>query len=100
MGCKVKETIDQLSETISSGRLANAWCRQRAEELLKLMEDVSWGRGGADHYCTMTTLAEELIVKGTDEACRETGYIVSSALSEHEEVFRSHIETHNCVTGD
>ena len=44
--CRVKWAGQQLREIIESGRLEHAWSRQRAREILKLIDDTAWGRGG------------------------------------------------------
>ncbi|MDY0040447.1 MAG: NAD(P)-binding protein [Desulforhabdus sp.] len=98
--CEVTNTIKRLMEILSSGRLTHPRCRQRAEELLKLLEDVSWGRGGPEHYGAMESLARTLIDEGPDAVCVETGQTILTALQDHREVFASHIETHVCPSGE
>lgn len=98
--CEVTKTITQLADILGSGRLTVPRCRQKAEELLRLLQDVSWGRGGAEHYAAMQTLATELKEAGPNGACRETGRMVLEALTTYREVFTSHIETHICPTGE
>lgn len=98
--CPVADTITKLSEIIEGGRLKHARCRQRAEEILKLMEDVASGRGGADHIPTMESLASDLEMEGPDDACRETGAMLLSVLAEHREVFKSHLDTLICPVTD
>jgi putative selenate reductase YgfK subunit len=98
--CAVTSTIRSLTEILSSGRLTHPRCRQRAEEILKLSEDVSWGRGGPEHFTAMESLAKALVDEGPDEVCAETGNMVLVALQDHREVFSSHIETHICPTGE
>jgi putative selenate reductase YgfK subunit len=98
--CEVTNTIKKLSELLSSGRPMHPRCRQRAEELLELLEDVSWGRGGTEHYRAMKTLAHLLVEEGLDSVCIETGQMILSVLSQNSEVFTSHIETHICPSGE
>lgn len=98
--CEVNNTFRFLFETISSGRLVHPRSRQRAEELLKLLGDVSWGRGGPEHWVAMEHLAQVLVKEGPDDASVETGQKVLAALTAHKEVFASHIETHICPTGE
>ena len=98
--CPVADTIEKLSEIIEGGLLKHARCRQRAEEILKLMEDVASGRGGPDHIPTMETLASALETEGPDESCRKTGVMLVSVLAEHREVFRSHLDTLICPVTD
>ncbi len=97
--CEVTNTINKLADRFGSGRLTHPRCRQRAEELLKLMEDVSWGRGGPDHYEAMQVLARALIDEGLEPSGIDTGNMVLEALTTHKEVFTSHIETSICPIG-
>ncbi len=94
--CPVAGTIRKLSDTISRGLLKNARCRQRVEEILKLFEDISSGRGGPDHLTAIQDLAKALADEGPEGACRKTGESLSSILEEHREAFQSHLETRNC----
>ncbi|MGD9504958.1 MAG: NAD(P)-binding protein [Syntrophobacteraceae bacterium] len=98
--CAVTMTIGELSSFVASGKLTHPRCRRWAEELLKLLEDVSWGRGGAEHYGAMESLARKLVEEGFEPACAEAGQLVLSALETHKEAFISHIETHICPTGE
>ncbi|EFK07701.1 pyridine nucleotide-disulfide oxidoreductase [delta proteobacterium NaphS2] len=98
--CPVADTIERLSQIIAGGRLEPARCRQRAEEILKLMEDVSSGRGGPEHIPAMALLASALEEEGPDDACRKTGAMLTSVLAEHHEVFKSHLDTQICPVTD
>jgi putative selenate reductase YgfK subunit len=98
--CPVARTIDTLLEIISSGRLKHARCRQRAEEILRLMEDVASGRAGAEHIPAMTSVARSLSVEGPDDVCRDTGSMLLSVLEEHREIFQSHLDTQICPVTD
>lgn len=98
--CEVTKTLRYLSEEVSAGRLAHPRSRQRAEELIKLLGDVSWGRGGPEHLSAMESLARDLEEESLDERSIEVGRTIRSALTEHEEAFKSHIETLNCPTGE
>lgn len=97
--CEVAGTIKELVEVLS-GRLTVPRCRHQAEELLRLLEDVSWGRGGLQHYEAMKTLAQQLVDQTADTACQEAGHRMLQMLLQHREVFISHIETCICPTGD
>lgn len=98
--CKVAETSIRLSRIIDSGRLIQPRCKRIAQELLHLLEDISWARGGPDHLPAIENLARMLPNEDVDEACRETAELVTTAVQQHREVFLSHIETGNCATGD
>jgi NADPH-dependent glutamate synthase beta subunit-like oxidoreductase/ferredoxin len=97
--CEVAGAIRELAEMLS-GSLTAPRCRHRAEELLSLLEDVSWGRGGPEHYEAMKELAQQLIDETADAGCQETGQRMLQLLLQHREVFISHIETCICPTGD
>ncbi len=98
--CKLFETFKRLSELLDSGRFTHPRMRRRAEDLLKLIKDVSTGRGGPGHlpamFKSLATIAREEDEEGSKELVR----IVGDALESHKEVFASHIDTHNCPTGD
>lgn len=98
--CEVTNTLRIVSDAIESGSLGHPRCRQRAEELLKLLGDVSWGRGGPDHLPAMESLARALMEEGPDDGCVAFGRNLLTALSDHREAFESHIDTHNCPTGE
>ncbi len=98
--CPVSNTMTRLEETLNSNRLTNPKSRRIAEELHELFYDIAWGRAGDDHLPAVESLAQELIDGGKDDAGIETGTLVKSAVDEYREVFISHIDTHNCTTGD
>ncbi len=97
--CPVNNTIVQLEEIINSGRLRDPKCRRIAEELLELLDDIAWGRAGDKHVQAISSLSKELMDHGPGKICKETGALVHIALIEHEEVFISHVQTHNCTSG-
>ncbi len=98
--CAVSRIVTELKFIIDSGRLKTPKSRRIAEEILTLTEDVAWGRSGEDHITAITELAQELIDEGDTQSCLETGKMVSKALDENHEVFQSHVDTHNCTTGE
>ncbi len=98
--CPVAETIEKLDKLISEGHLKHARCQFLAEEILKLLEDVSSGTGGPDHIPTMESLAVTLQKEGPDDACKETGAMLVSVLEENHEIFKSHLDTRICPVTD
>jgi len=48
----------------------------------------------------MKSLARELVEEGPDKSCRDTGAMVSFILSEHREIFESHLKTQICPVTD
>ena len=98
--CPVNQTISGLREAIESGRLSNPRSRRIAEEILDLLTDVAWGRAGGDHLGAIASLADELSYDKASAGAIAAAQAVWDALGRHREVFQSHIETHNCATGD
>jgi len=98
--CPVAEAIKRLSDAIAGGHLKNARGRQLAEEILKLMQDISSGRGGPEHLPAMESLAERLLDTVKDRSCQETAKILQAAFRENREVFLSHLDTRTCPDAD
>ena len=98
--CPVNQTVSGLRETIESGRLSTPRSRRIAEEILDLLRDVARGRAGADHLPAIASLSDELAYDQATPAAIAAAQFIRAALNGHREVFQSHIETHNCATGD
>ncbi len=98
--CPVTQIIVKLSAVIDSGGLTDPRSRRRAEDILTLLNDVASGRADSEHLPTMESLALKLEEEGKTEASRNTGTLIRSILAQQREVFISHIETHNCSSGD
>ena len=94
--CPVADTISWLSDIISSGDLKNARCRQRAEEILELLEDISSGRGGERHFPAIQSISTSLAKESPDRICVDTGEELLTRLDKHRETFLSHLQTQNC----
>jgi NADPH-dependent glutamate synthase beta subunit-like oxidoreductase len=97
--CPVNDTLAGLEEAIEGGSLRDPKSRRRAEEVLRLLKDVAWGRAGENHLSAIDTLVGELIAEGSGDAGRGVGKGLREALDTHREVFQSHIDTHNCASG-
>ncbi len=100
ISCPVSKTIDALDALIASNRLKTPKYRRMAEEILTLMKDVAWGRAGKDHLKAMTALTHELTQASDAPVCVEVGQMLNKALTDHAESFQSHVDTHNCATGE
>jgi putative selenate reductase YgfK subunit len=98
--CPVLQTIIFLSEQISSGYLTDPRGRRISEQILHLTEEISEGAAGFDHLLTIDSLIEEYFAENSSVQTRETGKVVKKILSEHREVFQSHIESRNCPSHD
>jgi len=98
--CPVSELIVRLSSAIDSGRLTDPRSRRRAEDILALLQDVAWGRGASEHLPAIESLALKLEKQGKVTSSKSTGRKIRKTLEQHREVFTSHIDTHNCSSGE
>jgi len=98
--CPVNDTIDKIEAILETGQLTQPRVRRIAEDILELIQDTAWGRAGSSHIAAIGELAEELTTGKMDPNSRKAGQIVIAALSEHREIFVSHVETGNCLSGD
>ena len=98
--CPVSDLINRLSSAIDSGQLTDPRSRRRAEDTLALLNDVAWARADTEHLPAMESLAQKLAEQGKTELSKSIGKMVAQALTHHREVFTSHIDTHNCSTGE
>lgn len=98
--CPVNESRRHFQELLAAEAITTPRFRHVAEEIFLLLEDIAWGRGGRDHLPALKALGETLVAQGPDASTAEAGRFLLDTLNEYEEVFVSHIETHNCATGD
>jgi NADPH-dependent glutamate synthase beta subunit-like oxidoreductase len=98
--CAVHQSVTALAEMISTGQLKTPRNRRTAEEIQTLIEDIAWGNAGAEHLPAVDAKIQQLKTECADEACRKVADFIESALAQNREVFSSHIDTHNCPTGD
>jgi len=98
--CPVSDLITKLSSAIDCGNLTDPRSRRRAEDILALLNDVAWGRAATEHLPAIETLSQKLEAEGKAESSKHVGRMVASALTQHREIVTSHIDTHNCSTGD
>ncbi|MBI5593702.1 MAG: FAD-dependent oxidoreductase [Deltaproteobacteria bacterium] len=66
----------------------------------ELIQDVAWGRAGADHLQSIESFAQKIIKEGPDDISRKTGEFVEQTLTEYHEVFVSHVQSNNCAMGE
>ena len=98
--CPVSDLIGSLGSAIEAGRLTDPRNRRRAEDILALLHDVAWGRAAAEHLPAIESLACKIEAQGKAASSKRAGKMVREALKAHREIFTSHIDTHNCSTGD
>ena len=98
--CPVSTTLQSLTHTFDTGRFVRPKTRRIAEEILQLLEDIARGRAGDEHIPAVESLADDLIREATGGAAHEFDEALRNALAQHREIFLSHIQTHNCASGD
>jgi len=98
--CPVHRTLLAVRSDLESNRLATPRSRRIAEEVRDLVRDIALGRAGEEHLPAILSLTGELADGTFGDSSGDLAQRVRTALDEHREVFVSHIETHNCATGD
>jgi len=98
--CAVHHTVTTLDDMIASGQLKNPRNRWTAEEIRTLINDIAWGNAGIAHLPAVEAKVRQLKAECADDACRRVADFIESAVSQNREVFSSHIDTHNCPTGE
>lgn len=98
--CKVRAVHDWLKAKLQSSELTHPRCQQKASEIFDLIYDVSQGRAGESHLDSLLELANQLVSEALTEECRRLGEELNDQIQAGLEVFKSHIQTHTCPTGD
>ncbi|MFN2436562.1 MAG: FAD-dependent oxidoreductase [Desulfotignum sp.] len=98
--CPVQSTLQFLSERIASGVLTDPRVRRICESIRMLIEEISLGEAGDGHMAAIDELMAEFETRSPDETAVKTRQVLNQALTEHREVFVSHIESRNCPTHD
>ena len=98
--CIVSANPHRLSDLIESGRLTHPRARRRAEDLLDLIKDICTGSRRSSASAGPAERGGNHCHGRAGGIFRRNRRIVGKALESHREVFVSHIETHNCPTGD
>ena len=98
--CPVHTTISTLKTSLETGALQHPRTRRIVGDMLNLMREIAWGMAGDGHLSAVDGLLAELSNDPEDTAGLEIKTELEHTLSEHAEVFASHIKTRNCATGD
>lgn len=99
-GCPVSSTIKLLKNAVYGSCFKAPKTHRIATEILELLEDLAWGRGGNDHIPAIESLLEEIRSASTEDRARKTVEQVFENLNRHREIFISHVKTNNCPGGD
>ncbi|MGD9367040.1 MAG: FAD-dependent oxidoreductase [Desulfobacteraceae bacterium] len=98
--CPVNRSLTEIRNTVEDNRLPHPRTRRVAEELQTLVEDIAMGRGSRAHLPAMVKRIQFLQKDKDVPFGVELADWLAEHISSHEEVFISHIETHNCAAGD
>ena len=98
--CAVKNTSDQLEQTIAAGGLTEPKSRFVTQKIVSLLKEISSGSSDENHIPEITSLAQSLVDEGQQPSSVDAGNLVKTALKQYGEVFASHVKTRNCATGD
>lgn len=99
INCPVNQTVLDIRKSLEENRLAHPRDRRLTEEIQTLVVDIAMGRGSRAHLPSMAKRIKNL--QGcSDEEGQRLGQLLTDRMAEHEEVFLSHIKSHNCATGD
>jgi putative selenate reductase YgfK subunit len=69
------------------------------EEMVDLLRDIASGRAGAEHLPSLKDLTRELATVKADSGGVICAKLIDEVLASQEEVFQSHVDTHNCAAG-
>ena len=97
--CPVNDTIILLKHAISGNTFKVPLNHRIASEILELLEDLAWGRGGSEHIHALKQLSDELKTHSSGKDVTAVAKEILNNLEQHRETFISHVETHNCATG-
>ena len=96
--CPVDETLIELKSRLENDPL-HPRSRRLVEEIATLVRDIASGRGGDLHLDSIRTRIRELADFSEDARAVETSDWLHACLEENQEVFDSHVQTHNCARG-
>jgi len=98
--CPVHTTITNLKTFLESGEVQHPRTRRIVDDILNLIREIAWGVAGDGHLAAVEGLLTELSNDPVDTAGLKIKTAVTHTLSEHAEIFASHIKTRNCASGD
>ena len=70
ISCPVSKTIHSLEKAVDAARFKHPKNRRMASEVLELLEDLAWGRGGEQHVPAIESMVSEMIANAVDAEAR------------------------------
>ena len=98
--CPVRQTILLLEDQIGPGGLPDPRGQRISEQIMTLAEEIAEGAAGDDHLAAIDALIQEYEADQSPEPVRAFGKKIRQMITEHKEVFLSHIESRNCPSSD
>ncbi|MCA1794465.1 MAG: FAD-dependent oxidoreductase [Desulfotignum sp.] len=98
--CPVQSILQTLSERIASGALTDPKVRRICESIRMLVEEISLGEAGDGHMAAIDELMAEFEHRSPNDISVKTREYVKQILTDHREIFVSHIESRNCPSHD
>ena len=98
--CPVNQALVKLNYTLENNRLPHPRSHRVAEEIKTLVLDIAMGRAGEAHLPSIDKRVNDLNNFTDDPVGVDLAQWLTVHLSEHQEVFLSHIKSQNCATGD
>ena len=98
--CPVTASLQAVEQALAGNGLTTPRGRRLTEDIQLLLRDIASGRASADHLATVDSLVGELLEFSQDSDIARLGTLLHATLENSRETFISHIDTHNCATGD
>jgi len=98
--CPVRQTILFLEDQIGPGGLPDPRGQRISEQIMTLAEEIAEGAAGQTHLTAIESLVEEYEADQSPEPTRAFGKKIKQMITDHKEVFVSHIQSRNCPTSD
>ena len=98
--CPVHQSILELETALATGRVQTPRCQRIIEEMVDLLRDIASGRAGDSHLPGLVDLTAALAAESAEGGALEYAERLQGTLTAQREVFQSHVDTHNCATGE
>ncbi len=98
--CPVNSTLTALKAKLDNHELQHPRSRRLGEEIYTLLLDIASGRAGDKHLPAIDARIREMEGFAEDPEGIKAAQWIEKELSDHREVFCSHVETQNCAVGE
>jgi len=98
--CPVRQTILLLEDQIGPQGLPDPRGQRISEQIMTLAEEIAEGAAGDTHLAAIESLVDEYEAGQSPESTRVFGKKIRQMITDHREIFQSHIQSRNCPTSD